>query len=332
MERTAENNKSNSKQHLRLFIKRWMLPISMLTGAAAYLLYAQIPWPDACRQAVGAAVSVVQPLLIFCMLFVTLCKVDLRQLRPRRWHLPALLLQVLLFVCLALVHRWVNHTEIRIVLEAAMLCLICPTATAAAVVTHKLGGDAAALTAYVMLINLTAALLVPAVVPLLHIGGATVHFGSAFLQILSKVFPLLIGPLLAAVLVRKFLPRLREAITARRDLAFHIWAVALALAIAMTVRSLVNSDVPFSVLASIAIVSLSACALQFCVGRAIGHRHGSAVAASQALGQKNTVLAIWLGFTFFTPVSSLAGGFYSIWHNVHNARQLHRHEKRNSPE
>lgn len=330
MESLSKNRLTEQKQRLRLFIKRWMLPIAMLSGASAYLLYTQIPLPDECRRTVGATVSVVQPVLIFSMLFVTLCKVNLRQLRPRRWHLPALLLQVLLFVGFAFIHRWVNHAEFRIVLEAAMLCLICPTATAAAVVTQKLNGDAAALTAYVMLINFTCALLVPAIVPLLHIGGATVHFGNAFLQILIKVFPLLIGPLFAALLVRKYYPRLREAITARRDLAFHIWAVALALAIAMTVRSILNSEVPISVLLSIAIISLLACALQFCTGRAIGRRYGSAVAASQALGQKNTVLAIWLGFTFFTPVSSLAGGFYSIWHNVHNARQLHRHEKRNA--
>lgn len=327
MEGISKDILTQQRQRLRLFIKRWMLPISMLTGAATYLLYAKIPLPNHCRHMVGVAVSVVQPLLIFAMLFVTLCKVDLRQLRPRRWHLPALLLQVLLFVAFALVHTLTANAEMRIVLEAAMLCLICPTATAAAVVTQKLGGDAAALTAYVMLINLVTSLLVPITVPLLQIGEGTMHFGSAFLQILIKVFPLLIGPLLAAILVRKFCPRFRQAVTARRDLAFHIWAVALALAIAMTVRSLVNSDVPFTVLASIALVSLLACALQFWMGRLIGCRHGSTVAASQALGQKNTVLAIWMGFTFFTPVTSLAGGFYSIWHNVHNARQLHRHEK-----
>ncbi|MCI6725792.1 MAG: transporter, partial [Bacteroidales bacterium] len=47
-------------------------------------------------------------------------------------------------------------------------------------------------------------------------------------------------------------------------------------------------------------------------------------ASCQALGQKNTVFAIWMGYTFLTPVSSLAGGFYSIWHNIFNAWQLDR--------
>ena len=38
-------------------------------------------------------------------------------------------------------------TAAKINIECAMLCLICPTATAAAVVTRKLGGDVAGITA-----------------------------------------------------------------------------------------------------------------------------------------------------------------------------------------
>ena len=54
----------------------------------------------------------------------------------------------------------------------------------------------------------------------------------------------------------------------------------------------------------------------------IGQRIGEPIAPAQALGQKNTVFAIWAGYTFFDPVSSIAGGFYSIFHNVWNSYQL----------
>ena len=49
----------------------------------------------------------------------------------------------------------------------------------------------------------------------------------------------------------------------------------------------------------------------------------------QSLGQKNTVFAIWMGYTFMEPIVSVAGGFYSIWHNLYNSWQLHRqlHQK-----
>ena len=62
--------------------------------------------------------------------------------------------------------------------------------------------------------------------------------------------------------------------------------------------------------------------MQFAFGRWLGERCGRRVSTSQALGQKNTVFVIWLGYTFLNPVTSLAGGFYSIWHNVYNTWQL----------
>ena len=35
-----------------------------------------------------------------------------------------------------------------------------------------------------------------------------------------------------------------------------------------------------------------------------------------------------MGYTFMTPVISVAGGFYSIWHNVYNTWQMYRKRKR----
>ena len=62
----------------------------------------------------------------------------------------------------------------------------------------------------------------------------------------------------------------------------------------------------------------------FAIGRRIAGHYGEMVTGGQALGQKNTVFAIWLAYTFFTPVTAIAGGFYSLWHNVVNTWQLYR--------
>jgi hypothetical protein len=48
------------------------------------------------------------------------------------------------------------------------------------------------------------------------------------------------------------------------------------------------------------------------------------VTAGQSLGQKNTVFAIWLAYTFMTPETAIIGGLYSIWHNIYNSWQLRR--------
>ena len=56
----------------------------------------------------------------------------------------------------------------REVFEGAMVCFICPTATAAAVITAKLGGSASTLTTYTLLSNLLAAIVVPVIFPLVE--------------------------------------------------------------------------------------------------------------------------------------------------------------------
>lgn len=45
------------------------------------------------------------------------------------------------------------------------------------------------------------------------------------------------------------------------------------------------------------------------------------------MGQKNTVFAIWMGLMFLDPVTSVTGGFYSIWHNIVNSWQLYKKNK-----
>ena len=148
-------------------------------------------------------------------------------------------------------------------------------------------------------------------------------------MILSKVFPLLLCPIVAAELLRRLSPSLTGRLASFRDLPFHLWAVALALALAVTTRSLVTSHVSLALAGGIAQASLLACIIQFAVGRLAGRKYGDPISGAQSCGQKNTVFAIWMGYTFLTPVTALAGGFYSIWHNVYNSWQLAQMRKRN---
>lgn len=311
------------KQRILAFLKNWTLPIAMLAGVASYFIYTAIPALDSTRQAVLSFLAVLQPSLIFLMLFLTFCKVEPRDLRLSPWQGWLLLFQATAFLLGALLLHLMPDTHWRIVVEGGMLCMICPTATAAAVVTRKLNGNAGTLTTYTILINLTAAVLVPAIVPLVH-PATDASFLQTFLTIAGRLFPLLFGPFLLAMLLRHISPKTTERISQYRDLAFYLWAVALALAIAVTTRSIVHSTCPWTYQLGIAAVSLLACILQFAAGRYVGRRYGDTISATQACGQKNTVFAIWMGYTFMTPVTSIAGGFYSIWHNVYNSWQLMR--------
>lgn len=319
---------------LKKFIRDWMLVLAIAAGIGIYLFYLAVPALHPAGGLLLAACKTVQPILLFAMLFLSFCKIEPHQMRPHKWMLWLLILQVGLFVAIAgvilLATRagavWIESA--RIPLEAAMLCLICPTATACAVVTGKLGGNMASVVTYTVLINLAVAVVVPLVVPVLH-PMEGLNFASAFARILSKVFPLLIMPCLLAWIVRYLLPGLHAWLLARAHWSFYIWAVSLTLAILMSTRAIVHSGNDFVLLGFIALASLLACAFQFAAGKLIGARYGCRISAGQALGQKNTVFGIWMGYTFLDPVTSVAGGFYSLWHNFYNTWQLYCKRKEN---
>lgn len=307
-------------------LKDWSLILAIVAGVAAYFIYVNIPALANTRQLASDVVAVVQPLLIFSMLTITFCRVDLTDLRFRRWHVWHLLIQGGIFGLLGILLILLPDFDYRVEIEGAMLCLICPTATAAAVITRKLGGNVASVTTYTILINMLTALLIPVMVPFVH-PHPTLTVLSSGLLIMSKVMPLLLLPLVAAMVMKKVLPRVHDSLARRQELSFYLWLVALALAIAVTTRSIVHTTVPVSTQVALVVISLACCLLQFYIGRRIGIRYGETVTAQQSLGQKNTVVAIWMGYTFFSPVTAMVGGFYSVWHNLVNSWQLYRQSK-----
>lgn len=315
--------------HMKLlaFLRNWTLPIAILTGIAAYFLYVSIPFFDSTHVIVGRAIAIVQPALIFAMLFLTFLSIGPHDLRLRRWHLWHVAIQIGLFALMAGVTAMTADPEWSVIAECAMLCLLCPTATAAAVVTRKLDGNPADITAYTMIINLAVAITAPLLLPIAHPHPDS-DFWRMFAMIISRVFPLLIAPLAVAWAVRRRLPALAAWLRSFPDLPFYIWAVSLALAIAVTVKAIVHTPISPLCAVGMTVVTLICCLVQFRLGRLIGRRYGRPIEGGQALGQKNTVLIIWLGYTFLTPVSAVAGGLYSLWHNIYNSWQLYRHRRR----
>ena len=59
---------------------------------------------------------------------------------------------------------------------------------------------------------------------------------------LAKIFPLLILPCLAAWMVRYMMPKFHRWLVSYPDIPFYLWSVGLALAVAVTTRTIANSD------------------------------------------------------------------------------------------
>ena len=310
------------------FLKNWTLPIAMLAGVLGYFMFANFTFLEPTKPFMNSLVAYLTPFLIFAQLLLTFCKVQPHELLPSPWHGWLLLFQLVSASAIAAFLIFVRlEGSYKEVFEGAMVCLICPTATAAAVITGKLGGSASSLTTYTLLSNILAAIVVPLMFPLVE-PHANITFLTAFLKILSKVFPLLLFPFILAMLFRYYLPKVHHFLLGFRDMAFYLWAVALTIVTAQTVKSLANSDAAVGVEVLIALAGFITCVIQFYLGKRIGTRYFDRISAGQALGQKNTVLAIWMSYTYLDPLSSVGPGSYVLWQNIINSWPLWKKRKK----
>ncbi len=293
------------------FLKDWTLPVAMIIGCIGYPVFISL--------------SFVTPALIFCMLLLTFCKVAPGELKPKMLHLWLLLLQIAgAMGVYLLLYRFD-----KVVAEGVMVCIICPTAGAAAVITSKLGGNAASLVTYTLLANIAAAMAVPLFFPLVepHPG---MNFHTSFLLILSKVFPLLICPFVVAWALQKFVPKVHARLLRLHELSFYLWAFSLSIVTAQTLSSLIHDPVGGWTGIWIALGALIACCLQFFLGKTIGSAYNDRISGGQSLGQKNTVLAIWMAHTYLNPLATVGPGSYVLWQNIINSWQLWKKRKRDA--
>lgn len=283
-----------------------MLPLAMAIGV---LFHSQI-----------GCVAFLSPYLIFIMLLITYCKVSFSHFRVdgSMWWLLAI--QVIGALAVFLLLRQLNTA----VAESVFICIFCPTATAAPVITGMLGGKVERVATFSLLSNLVVALTAPVIFASLVEGGE-VDFMASFTRIATNVLPLILGPLVVALLLKMTLPKVRDEIAHHQGLSFYIWAVALIIVVGNSVSFLMKepaSRIPEMVV--IAVLSLLACLLQFYLGRKIGACYGDRVAGAQSLGQKNTVLAVWLALTYLDPIASVGPACYIAWHNTVNSVQIYR--------
>lgn len=304
-----------NKAELRQRLKPWMLPIAMVGGMLFHGFIERIAF--------------IAPYLIFVMLLITFCKVKPSEFRVTRlsWSLLGVQLIGSLAVYFALLPLGDDLAQ------GAFICVFCPTATAAPVITGMLGGSVARVATYSIVSNLSVAVLAPVLFE--YMGGASLAGGMSFFEgfitICYKVGPLIIAPLLIAMFMSRTAPRVHRAIATRQSLSFYIWAVSLFIVVGRAVSFVMAEPaekVPEMLL--LAAVSLVMCCLQFYIGRRVGRRCGDKIAGAQGLGQKNTVLAIWMSLTFLNPISSVGPAAYVAWQNTINSAQLYFKTRKNA--
>ncbi len=328
-----------------IFISRYALFIAVVAGAVGFPFFRLL--------------TPALPAMIFLMLFFTFCKVNPLDLRLRKWHGLVLLVQTALAVgsyfLLRALEPVVPVLRDRSVAEALMLCFLQPTATAAAIVAGRLGGSIQNLTMYTILSNLAVVAVVPLLFPYIHpVTGFS--FAVAAWTILKKVGGILVGPFALAWVLR-----LGYDIVQRHKgsdqrfnfprkwarLPFYLWTATIVILTGDIVHTLVHGAYSGWSVVLICLGAFPACVVQFRIGRVIGFRfpassHGtdyrdavinpaaapttpggiSRLTAGQAMGQKNTTLAIWMAQTYLFPLAALGPAAYMIIQNLFIARQL----------
>lgn len=328
------NHKSQISNIKQLFDSN-ALWLSMVIGCAGYKLFCTL--------------SPVLPWLIFFMLFFTFCKINPLDLRLHRWHCVVLVLQLSLSI--AVYYVLMACTGNPILSQGLMLCLIMPTATAAPIIAGKLGGSIQNLTSFTLLSNFATAIVVPAFFPIVN-PSADMTFWSAFLLILSRISPLLLGPFFAAWLLRvgykAYNKREFVLSTQAAVIPFYLWVASIVVLSAVVTETVVLSfHAQLSTILWLLLGSFLACLAQFGLGKLIGYKlpapskgkdyqdvlinpaaapknmEGvSSITAGQAFGQKNTSLGVWMAQTYLNPLAALGAAAYIIWQNLFNSAQL----------
>lgn len=245
-------------QLIRL-LKDWTLPVAIATGCIVYMIFALVPQLDTFATCAAPVFDALLPMFMFLVLFVTFCKVDFRRLRPVAWHWWLGAFQVFgVGVVMAAVLAFSLKGNRLILAEALLTCIISPCASAAPVVTQKLGGNLEEMTTYTFLSNFITALMIPVCFPLLD-GGREMHFLAAFSLILYKVFTVLVVPMLLAYVVKHHAKRLCQRIVSVKDLSYYLWGCSLLIVSGTTMKNIFHADTTLRFLLLIAAGSLLLC-------------------------------------------------------------------------
>lgn len=264
------------------------------------------------------------PYLIAIMLFISYCRISLSDIKLTKFHYILLAIQYIGSAVIYLLLRPINE----ILAQAAMICVLTSTATSAPVVAGLLGGSISVTAAYSIISNLTVALIGPIFLSFIGHNYSSISLAESFWHIFKSVIPILILPFIIALTVHKIAPIVHRKIQSAQIISFYIWAAALTIVIGnITQYVILQDDGNYTLELIIAFTSLVICLLQFFFGRKIGKKFGRIVAGGQGLGQKNTVLAIWLTQTYLNPLATLGPGAYVLWQNLVNSWQIWRHVK-----
>ena len=272
---------------------------------------------------------VIVPYLIFTILLLNFTAVDIRKLRLLHMtgmNIALLMFQIVVSLGGYLLTKFLGGDEV--IAQGILIAIICPVAASSVVISCYLGANRETVTAHVILGNLMVAIVAPIFFSFIGV-QQQMPFLESFWLILKRVSPIIAFPFFLALGLQMWIPSANTFINRFKGYSLYIWALALAITLGQTINFIfVHGAENRQNIVILGIVSVLICAVQFGVGKLIGHKYGDTVAGGQMLGQKNSALGIWMANIYLFPLASVSIALYSIWQNLFNSWQMYMYEKK----
>lgn len=270
----------------------------------------------------GESKTVIRNLLIL-MIFMTCLKLKMRDLSFKKEHWIILLLNVLMGIIPFFLAR-VFFPQETVYALALFFTGITPTAVAASVIMTFLNGRAGFVLSSYILTNTLIPLLLLVLLPYVT-GNMTVDF---FFDVMKTLFLVIVIPFAASRCVLFVYRGAAHLAGKLKMFNFALWTFLiyiLSSSVILFFRNSGEASVQQTVI--IAVLSLIQCILNFYLGGKISKNRLSRE-CSQSLGQKNTSFTVYLALQYASVPVALGPFFYIFWHNICNAVQMYRYDRR----
>ena len=174
----------------------------------------------------------------------------------------------------------------------------------------------------ILITNFAIASLLPFLIPQILNTSDPITFFDVLVPV-STVFAI---PYFLSLLIKKFLPKVRNMLAGFNKYVFYILIVNINLGTSKA-SNYIQNEMSFTdpLIYQIAILSFVFCTIYFYIGKIIGPK-GLSVEGSQSLGQKNNGFTVWVALTFISPLAVVGPVFYILFQNIYISWQLHKNK------
>lgn len=255
---------------------------------------------------------------IAIMLTISFIGLDISRMKPRRLHLVLLVALQCIGLGFWALARAAGYPVLA---ESLYYCGAAPVAAAIPVIINLLRADVEFATTAMVISHAVFAVVTPFVLPLV-VHDARLEYTAFMWLVAQQLFTVLAAPAIISVGLRLVYPRCKTWAPKLRDFSLGVWIFNLSIISASGTHRVLLLGCSWVDMAPMAVGAGLICALGFFLGYRLGYPHLKRE-CSQALGQKNTILTLYIaGQPYASPLAYIGPVFYVFFHNIANAVQL----------